>query len=155
MSLYDGMEGSVVEVCVTTTDTIKPSILITVTATPESASGNVSSVASLHSVSSQPFFPLSADDYTIDFPGITFTNGSTIECVGVSVVDDVIVEGTEIVRLQLNTTNSQAVVTDTSILNILDNDGMLQLQLITMVSFCSFAWIINYWILSISTFTLD
>ena len=35
-----------------------------------------------------------------------------------------IVEGTETVRLEMNTTNGQAVVTDTSILSIMDDDGM-------------------------------
>ena len=57
MPLYDGMEGSVVEVCVTTNDTIKTSIVIRVTATPQSASGKVSFAASLHSVSNQPLSP--------------------------------------------------------------------------------------------------
>ena len=79
--------------------------------------------------------PQSAGDYTIATPDITFTDGNTIKCVDVIVVDDMIVEGTETVRLEMSTTNGQAVVTDTSILSIMDNDGMLQLQLITLVTF--------------------
>ena len=79
--------------------------------------------------------PLSAGDYTIVSPDITFTDGSSIMCVGVSVVDDMTDEGIETARLELSSTNSQAVVTDTSILRFVDNNGMLQLQLITLVSF--------------------
>ena len=46
-----------------------------------------------------------------------------------------IVEGTETVRLEMNTANGQAIVTATSVLNIMDDDGMSQLQMITLVIF--------------------
>ena len=42
----------------------------------------------------------------------------------VSIIDDMIVEDTETVILSLNSTDGQAVATDTTTLLIMDNDGM-------------------------------
>ena len=42
----------------------------------------------------------------------------------VSIIDDMIVEDTETVTLGLNSTDGQAIVTDTTTLSIMDDDGM-------------------------------
>ena len=55
---------------------------------------------------------------------ITFTVGSSNGCVNVGIRNDVIVQDTETVTLGLKSTDCQAMVTDTTTLSIVDDDGM-------------------------------
>ena len=78
---------------------------------------------------SPPLPSLTAIDYSVASPHMTFSNGSNAsQCVNVTITKDMVVEDSENVTLSLNSTDNGTITTDTAILIITDNESMFSYQ---------------------------